>query len=196
MKVNKLTVSSAEENDGNKGKCIKHPPHPAETDRLGIITSDKHNDYAFNFDFYFREIYKTGILDIKMGVYFLSSDNPFVSFANKLNTGIIYGGMNYDNSFIDSREIGYADFNFVPRKYPFLFIGGGVFRYTSPKSALNNRNYYASELNLRVGADFDTWGFKLSGALFSGEALFLGNPSTENQIIKKIQANFFYKFVI
>ena len=167
-----------------------------ETERLGIITHNNHKGYAINGELYFEKRYKKGVLKSKMGIYSFSTAHDFVSFANKLNTGIIYGGMNYNNVFINSPEIMYADFNFTPYKNSSLFIGAGVFMYASQKNALNNRTYYASEFDLRVGADFDNWGVKLTGGLFSGEAVFLGNASTEEQKIKKIQLNFFYKLDI
>lgn len=164
-----------------------------ETERFGVITDTDYKGYAFTGELYFEKLYKAGALNTKLGFYSFSSSDPFVPFANKLNVGIIYGGMNYNNIFVSSPEIIYADFNFAPHKYPALFIGGGVFMYASQKNALNNRTYYASEVDLRIGADFDTWGVKLSGGLFNGEALFFGNPSAESQQIKKIQVNFFYK---
>lgn len=167
-----------------------------ETERLGTITKDAYKGYAFNGELYFKKRYKKGVLNSKMGIYTTASDEPFVPFANKLNTGIIYGGMNYNNAFLNSPEIIYADFNFTPYKYPSLFIGAGVFIYASQKAALNNCTYYANEFDLRIGADFDTWGIKLTGGLFNGEAVFFGNPSTEGQKIKKVQLNFFYKLDI
>lgn len=164
-----------------------------ETERLGKISQDDYKGHAFNGELYFEKRYKKGTLNSKMGIYTTTSSNPFVPFANKLNIGIIYGGMNYNNAFVNSPEIIYANFNFIPRKYPSLFIGAGVFMYASQKTALNNRIYYANEIDLQAGADFDTWGIKLTGGLFNGEAVFLGTPSKEEQKIKKIQANFFYK---
>ena len=167
-----------------------------ETERLGIITDNNHKGHAINGELYFEKRYKKGALKSKMGLYSFSTSNDFVAFANKLNTGIIYGGMNYNNTFLSSPEIIYADFNFAPYKYPSLFIGAGVFIYASQKAVLNNRTYYANEFDLRLGADFDTWGVKLTGGLFNGEAVFFGNPSTEGQKIKKVQLNFFYKLDI
>lgn len=168
-----------------------------ETRRLATNTQKDYKGYAFSGELYFENTYKAGVLNSKIGFYKFSSDNhPFVPFASKLNIGIIYGGMNYNNAFTNSPEIIYTDFNFTPYKYPSLFMGGGIFIYSSGKDNFDNHNYYASEVNLRLGLDFDDWGVKLSGGLFNGEAVFLGKPSKESQIIKKIQVNLFYKFDI
>ena len=68
--------------------------------------------------------------------------------------------------------------------------------HINPLYNINNHNYYAKEINLNAQVKFDTWGFKLSGGLFEGEALFLGGTTTDKQKIKKIQVNFFYKFTL
>lgn len=168
-----------------------------ETKRLGITTKEDYKGYAFNGELYFQKSYKAGILDSKVGAYvFSDSDKEFAPFAQELNMGIIYCGMNYGNVFTPSPQIIYMDFLFKPNKYPHLFIGAGIFRYASEKNALNNHTYYASEFNLKAGAEFDNWGLKISGGLFEGEAIFLGVSSKEQQRIKKIQLNFFYKLDI
>ena len=95
-----------------------------------------------------------------------------------------------------SPQIIYAVFDYNLKKYSFLYGGFGIFIYSSGKENLNNCNYHAREINLNAGVKFDNWGLKLSGGLFEGEALFLGGATTEKQKIKKIQANFFYKFTL
>ncbi|MBO4707404.1 MAG: hypothetical protein J5594_02455 [Elusimicrobiaceae bacterium] len=167
-----------------------------ETIKPSITRQIPYKGYAFNGEFYSQNVYKTGILNNKLGFYVFSDKEKFYSFPNKLQTGIIYGGMNYDNVLPASPQIFYAilDFNFS--KYSFLYSDLGVFVYSSGKDNINNRNYYAKEINLNVGFKFDTWGLKLSGGLFEGEALFLGGTTTEKQKIKKLQANLFYKFTL
>ncbi len=165
-----------------------------QTIKPSITRKIPYKGYALNGEFYSQNIYKTGTLNNKLGFYMFSDKEKFYSFPNKLQTGIIYGGMNYDNVLPASPQIFYAvlDFNF--NKYSFLYSSLGVFAYSSGKDNLNKRNYYAKEINLDIGAKFNTWGLKLSGGLFEGEALFLGGTTTEKQKIKKVQANFFYKF--
>jgi len=152
--------------------------------------------YAFNGELYFRNLYKKGTLNNKIGFYLFSDKEKFETSANDVHTGIIYEGMHYNDVLPVSPQIVYAvlDFNF--KKYSFLYGGLGVFVYSSGKQNINNRNYYAKEINLNAGLKFDNWGLKLSGGLFEGEAIFLGGTTTEKQKIKKIQANFFYKFTL
>lgn len=162
--------------------------------RPAITINTPYNGYTFGGELYSKTLYKAGTLNNKMGFHILSDKTDFYTLPNKLNTGIIYGGMNYDNIFIASPKIIYADFVFNSAKYPFLYGGAGVFVYASQKQAATNHTYYAQEINLTLGLKFDEWGFKLSGGLFEGEAVFIGTNSAESQRIKKLQANFFYKF--
>ena len=157
--------------------------------------TEEYKGYAFNGEIYFQKSYKAGNLKNKIGFYLFSDKDDFYSFPNKLNTGIIWGGMNYAGTFPKIPKIIYADFNFNFKKYPFLFAGAGIFMYVSKKEDVaSNQTYYAREINLNTGLKFDTCGFVLSGGLFDGEAFFLGETSTDKQKVKKIQANFFYKF--
>ncbi len=164
--------------------------------RPSITKVKPYKGYAFNGELYFQNLYKTGTLNNELGFYIFSDKEKFQTFPNELKTGIIYDGMNYGDLLPSSAQIIYAllDFNF--KKYPFLYAGADIFVYSSGKENFNNRNYYAQELNLNVGLKFDAWGFKLSGGFFEGEALFFGGTSTEKQKIKKLQANFFYKFTL
>lgn len=159
-----------------------------------ITTKPSYKGYAFNGEYYSQNSYKTGILNNKLGFYLFSDKEKFVTFPQKLQTGIIYGGMNYKELMPASPQIIYAVFDFNPNKYSFLYGGLSVFVYSSGKENVNSHNYYAKEINLNAGLNFDNWGFKLSGGLFEGEAIFLGGTTTDKQKIKKIQANFFYKF--
>ena len=157
---------------------------------------DKYKGYAFNGEFYSQTDYKTGTLKNKIGFYVFSDKKKFYTFSNKLQTGIIYGGIDYKTVLPSSPQIVYAVLDFDFQKYSFLYTGLSVFAYSSGKENLNNRNYYAKEINLNAGVKFNTWGLKLSGGLFEGEALFFGQPLTDKQKVKKLQANFFYKFTL
>ena len=161
-----------------------------------VTQENPYKGYAFNGEFYFQNAYKTGTLKNKIGLYVFSDKEKFYTFPNKLQTSIIYGGMDYKNILPASPQIVYAALDYNFKKYSFLCLGFGVFVYSSGKENLNNRNYYAKEININTGVKFDTWGFNLSGGLFGGEALFLGGTTTEKQKIKKLQANFFYKFTL
>lgn len=166
------------------------------TIRPSITQKRPYKGYAFNGELYSQNLYKTGTLNNKLGFYLFSDKEEFRTSANDVHTGIIYEGMNYNDMLPTNPQIVYAVLNFNFKKYSFLHSGLGVFIYSSGKENINNRNYYAKEINLNVGLKFDTWGLKLSGGLFEGEALFLGGTSTEKQKIKKLQANFFYKFTL
>ncbi len=152
--------------------------------------------YAFNGELYFQNLYKTGTLDNKFGFYVFSDKEKFQTMPNKLQTGIICGGINHNNVFTESPKTIYAilDFNF--KKYQFLYTGLGIYVYSYGKDNLTNHNYYAEELNLNIRLKFDNWGLKLSGGLFEGEALFSDGTTSGKQKIKKLQANFFYKFTL
>ena len=151
--------------------------------------------YAFNSELYFQNLYETGTLKNKFGVYLFSNKDEFETASNKIQAGIIYSGINYIDTLHVGQRIVYAVFDFNFDKYQFLYSGLGIFAYSAKKSN-DNRNYNAQEINLNVELKFDTWGFKLSGGLLEGEAVFLGGSSTEKQKIKKLQANFFYKFTL
>ena len=161
-----------------------------------ITQTTPYKGYAFNGELYFKNFYEKGTLDTKLGFYVFSDKEKFQPFPNKLETGIICGGLNHNNVFMDSSQVIYAvlDFNF--KKYPFLYAGLGVYVYSYGKGELDNQNYYAQELNLNAGLKFNAWGIKLSGGFFDGEALFEDNTTSGKQKIKKIQANFFYKFTL
>ena len=182
----------------NSGFRFYGAKNGGENKRIGPVITQKvpYKGYAFNCELYFRNLYKAGSLDNKLGFYKFSEKDKFYTFPSKLETGIIYGGMNYNNNLPASPQIIYAvlDFNF--KKYPFLYTGAGLFVYSSGKENANNHNYYAQEINLNAQVKFDTWGLKLSGGLFEGEALFLGGTTTDKQKIKKLQAKFFYKFTL
>ena len=165
-----------------------------EIKRPTITFNTDYKGYTFGGELYFNTLYKAGTLNSKVGFYIFSDKKDFYSLPNKLNTGIIYGGMNYGNSFPTSPKIIYADFVFTPAKYSFLYAGASVYIYASQKQTITNHTYYAQEINLTAGVKFDNWGIKLSGGLFEGEAVFLNQNSAEQQRIKKLQANFFYKF--
>ncbi len=152
--------------------------------------------YVFNGELYFQNIYKTGVLDTKLGFYIFSDKEKFYTFPNKLQTGIIYGGMNFKDVLPASPQIVYALLNFNLSKYSFLYGGLGIFVYSSGKENINKRNYYTKEINLNAGIKFDTWGLNLSGGLFEGDVLFPGEIAPEKQKIKKLQAKFFYKFTL
>ena len=173
----------AAQNGGNK-----------KSKRLGLTQKISYKGYGFSGELYFANTYKNAILNNKLGFYVFSDNKKFYTLPNKLNTGIIYGGMNYRNRFPASPKIIYGNFEFNSGKYPFLFAGADIFVYASGNNILNGRTYYAKEINLNAALKFDSWGFKLSGGLFEGEALFVGGATTEKQKIKKLQANFFYKF--
>lgn len=158
--------------------------------------TDKYKGYAFNGEFYFQNQNKVGTLKNKIGLYTFSDKEKFYTFPNKLQTGIIYGGIDYGEVLPASPQIVYAVLDFDFKKYSFLYAGLGVFVYSSGKENLNHRNYYAKEINLNAGLKFDNWGLKLSGGLFEGEALFFGQTTTDKQKVKKLQANFFYKFTL
>ena len=151
--------------------------------------------YVLNGELYYQDLYKTGTLKNKFGFYLFSGKDEFQTSVNKLQTGIIYGGMNYMGILSLGQKIVYAVFDFNFEKYPFLYGGLGIYAYSSKKPN-DNQNYNAQEINLSAELKFDTWGLKLSGGLFNGEALFHGGTYTEKQKIKKIQANFFYKFTL
>ena len=163
--------------------------------RPSLTTKEPYRGYAFNGEIYYQDLYKTGTLNNKFGFYLFSHKDQFQTSANKLQTGIIYGGTNYIDILYSGQRIVYAIFDFNFEKYSFLHGGLGVFAYSS-KRPNNNRNYNAQEINLNAEIKFDTWGLKLIGGLFNGEALFHGGTYTEKQKIKKIQVNFFYKFTL
>lgn len=167
-----------------------------QTIKPSITREIPYKGYAFNGELYFKNFYKAGTLNNKLGFYIFSEKEKFYSFPNKLQTGIIYGGMNYNNILPASPQIIYAVLDFDFKKYTFLYSSLGVFVYSSGKENLNNHNYYARELNLNAGVKFDTWGLKLSGGLFEGEAIFVGGTTNDKQKIKKLQACFFYKFTL
>ncbi len=173
----------AVQNGGNK-----------KSKRFSITQKIPYEGYALNGEFYCENTYEAGTLNGKLGFYRFSEKKKFYTLPNELNVGIIYYGMNYDNKFPASPKIIYSNFDFNFKKYPFLSAGADIFVYASEKTTLNSRTYYAKELNLNAALTFETWGFKLSGGLFEGEAIFIGNPSTEKQKITKLQARFFYKF--
>lgn len=166
--------------------------------QIGPFNTQKvpYKGYAFNGELYYQNLYKAGALNNKLGFYIFSEREKFYTFPNELHTGIIYDGMNYNDILPASPQIVYAVFDFNFEKYSFLYGGLDIFVYSSGKDNINNHNYYAKEINLNAQVKFDTWGFKLSGGLFEGEALFLGGTTTDKQKIKKIQVNFFYKFTL
>ena len=183
---------------GTSGFRFYGAKNGGENKRIGPFNTQKvpYKGYAFNGELYYQDIYKTVTLNNKLGFYIFSEKEKFYAFSNELHTGIIYEGMNYNDVLPASPQIVYAilDFNF--KRYSFLYGGLGIFVYSSGKDNINNHNYYAKEINLSAQVKFDTWGFKLSGRLFEGDALFLGGTTTDKQKIKKIQANFFYKFTL
>lgn len=164
-----------------------------EIKRNLLKVNNPYRGYTYGGEIYFKTNYKIGDLNSKMGFHILS-DKDFYTLPNKLNTGIIYGGMTYGDAFLASPKIIYTDFVFSPAKFPFFYGKAGVFVYASKKENITNHTYYAQEINLTLGLKFDNYGFKVSGGLFDGEAIFLGTNSTEIQRIKKLQANFFYNF--
>lgn len=165
-----------------------------KTIRPSMSQKRPYKGYAFNGELYSQTLYKTGTLNSELGFYLFSDKEKFETSANDVHTGIIYEGMNYNDMLPSNPQIGYAIFDFNFKKYSYLYGGLGIFVYSSGKRIINNRNYYAKEINLNMGLNFDTWGLKVSGGLFEGEAIFLGGTTTDKQKIKKIQANFFYKF--
>ena len=167
-----------------------------KTIRPSITQVQYYKGYAFNGELYSQTLHKTGTLNSELGFYLFSDKEEFKTSANDVHTGIIYEGMNYNDMLPSNPQIGYAIFDFSFKKYPYLYSGLGIFVYSSGKQVINNRNYYAKEINLNVGLNFNTWGLKVSGGLFEGEAIFLGGTTTDKQKIKKIQANFFYKFTL
>ncbi len=184
--------------DENSGLRFYGAKNGGERERIRpvITQTTPYKGYAYNAELYFQNIYKTGILNNKLGFYVFSNKEKFQTFPNKLQMGIIGGGINHNNIFAESPKTLYTvlDFNF--KKYPFLYAGLGVFVYSYGKSDLTNRNYYAQELNLNARLKFDNWGIKLSGGLFEGEAVFSDGTTTGKQKVKKLQVNFFYKFTL
>ena len=160
-----------------------------------LITWRKpYEGYAFNAEIYYQTLYENGIIENKLGLYSFSKNDRFYNFPNKMNIGIIYGGMNYNNVLLATPQIVYILFDFKPKKYNFLDAGAGVFLYSGGNKEFNNSTYNATEINLNAGVKFETWGLKLTGGFFKGEAAILGTTTSEKQSIKKLQANFFYKF--